>query len=208
MTLYNQFILTRTKPFNQENTETDTQWDYTVDGNNLVLRFDETRSKRDWLDNFDFLRVPYRNMKPRFRVHRGFLRKYKSIRSEIHAVITDNNIQRVQIYGFSQGGALATLAHEDIWFHFENLREGAENLTTYVFGSPRVVSWFAPAQRWHHLFRIENGNDPVTKIPFPFFGYKHVGTPLHFGHQKRWFLFRVNDHYPNSYSDSLKNSNT
>src|SRR6056297_400847 len=82
--LLSNFEKTREKPFRFINKETSTEWDYFIDEHRrLVLRFDETRSPMDWWQNFRFFRKPYRDMKNRFGVHKGFLLKYKSIRKAL-----------------------------------------------------------------------------------------------------------------------------
>lgn len=193
---------TRSKPFKQVNKETDTQWDYAIENGKLILRFDETRSPMDWWQNFRFLRKPYRDMKPKFRVHKGFIGKYKSIRSTLFGIIASSEYDRIEILGYSQGGALALLAHEDIWYHRPELRNN--KLITIVFGCPRVVSWFAPKDRWHNVIRIQNGNDIVSKVPFSFLGYKHVGVPVTIGPERKWWKLSINDHFPKSYRESME----
>lgn len=201
--LLNSFEKARKRPFNQENTETDTQWDYSIDeSGKLTLRFEESRSSIDWKLNFSFLRQPYRGMKPRFRVHSGFLKKYKSIRTTLFDVLAKSEYTTIEILGYSQGGALALLAHEDIWFHKPDFREG--KLFTITFATPKVFGWRAPKERWHGVVRIQNGNDAVTKIPFWFLGYKHVGTPINLGSKRVWWKISLKEHLPDSYKDTME----
>jgi len=106
--------------------------------------------------------VPYKNMKEKFLVHRGFLKAWKSVRDEIALLDFDT------IVGYSMGGALATFAHEDFRY-----RKGYQP-KTYVFGCPKVL--FLPSShvrnRFNSIERYANKEDVVAKLP-PFF--THVG---------------------------------
>ncbi len=129
---------------------------------NRVLYFQASAEESDWAFNFDFPAVPYKDMKEKFLVHRGFLKAWKSVRDEIALLDFDT------IVGFSMGGAMATFAHEDFRY-----RKGYQP-KTIVFGCPRVL--FLPSNhvlsRFSEIERFANKEDIVTKMP-PFF--THVG---------------------------------
>lgn len=201
--LEKDFELSRQKPFTFRNYDTDTEWDSAIDGDTLILRFQETLSSTDWVDNFSTMKKPYRGMKDSFRVHSGFIRKYKSIRGDLFREIErlKGQFSIIRILGYSQGGALSILVHEDIWY---NLPEYRESVYTTVFGCPRVVSWGAPKERWKNVIRIENGNDVVTKVPFRWMLFSHVGNRLLIGAEKRWWKLSIRDHFPKSYKESME----
>ena len=159
-------------PHKQVNKDTDTEWGYKVEDNTLYLSFQGSTSKEDWKQNFNFLKVPYKNMPKKFRVHKGFLIKWKSIEQDVLKLVT-KNITKVIIAGFSQGGAVSLLAHESIFFHFERLQN---NIFTYAFGTPRVFSWNVPKERFKNVTYIQYGGDIVTGVPFTLMGYKHVNN--------------------------------
>lgn len=197
-----KFLYTIKRPFLLENKETETQWDFEIFEDTLRIRFEYSVERLDWKQNFQFFKRlirPYQNMKQSFKVHGGFLLKYKSIQKEVLELVT-KNIKRIEIFGFSQGAALGILAHEDIWFNFPNLRN---NITTFVFGCPKVVSFKAPPERWKRVLRVENGNDIVTKVPFSFQGYKLVGNKLHIGEKRNIFKYKTVDHQINEYKKGL-----
>lgn len=156
--------------FNEVTKETDTQWGWEKKDTTLYLKFQGSVSTTDWLQNFDYAKTPYRDMPKKFRVHNGFLQKWKSIRKSVQEKITDD-VEKIVIIGFSQGGALALLCHEDLWFNFENLRD---KLETYALGTPRVFTWGAPRERFESVYYIQYKGDLVTGVPLWIMGYKHV----------------------------------
>jgi predicted lipase len=151
-----------------KNEKTDTEYYIKILDNVAFISFQGSTSKLDWKQNLDFLQVPYKRMPKKFRVHRGFLNKYKSVRNEIFQKI--EQVDSVKISGFSQGGALASLLHEDIAFNYPG-----KLLSTVIFSSPRVFSWFTPSNRFRNLLSIRLNRDIITILPFFLFGYKHVG---------------------------------
>jgi len=175
------------------NEKTDTQWAL-VKGERNVLVFPYTVSKLDWLQNFDFFKIPYKGMRRKWFAHRGFLNKYKSVRDDILESV--QGLDNLIVTGFSQGGALATLALEDILFNYPNI-------TVYgaSFGAPRSVGWLAPQKRWHNLIRYEVNGDPVTMLPPFIFGYKHVGHTVLLGAKRVIPLIK---YHTENYSKELK----
>ena len=141
----------------------------------------------DWKQNFDFLKTPYKEMPKRFRVHRGFLGKWKSVRDEVVRVVNEGKFERIVITGFSQGAALATLCHEELVFR-------GFDPVTWAFGSPRVFSWSVPKDRFKNLIRITYGGDMIPGLPFWIFGYRHVGKNTHVGKWPGWLKVRPDHH--------------
>jgi len=168
--------------FNENEPSTSTEWGWKCENDMLYLNFmgssnfkDSTgKLAQDWKQNFDFLQTPYRGMKDKFRVHRGFLKKWKSIQEAVLAKVTPN-IEHIVVTGFSQGAALALLCHEALWFNFPHLRF---NVLTYAFGCPRVFSWRTPKQRFLGVTHIQYRGDMITGLPFWLFGYKHIYNTL------------------------------
>jgi len=133
---------------------------YRLEGKTLYFQCSAEES--DWAFNLDFPAVPYKHMREKFLVHRGFLKAWRSVRDEISLLDFDT------IVGYSMGGALATLAHEDFRY-----RKGYQP-KTIVFGCPKVL--FMPSShvrsRFTEIERFANREDIVSKLP-PFF--THVG---------------------------------
>jgi len=125
----------------------------------------------DWRQNFDFLVKPYKHMEHTFFVHRGIYGKYREVRDEIYDKLKGLEDYEMFIYGFSLGGGLTYLAHEDYWFK-------GFNPTSYAFASPRIFSWWncgVLKKRFKNLTTVINRNDIVPKVPFRWMGYRHYG---------------------------------
>lgn len=173
-------------------TKTDTEWHWHLEPDgSLFIEFEGSTSKLDWLQNFRFLRVVYKDMPTVWRAHAGFVEKWHSIRDRFLEVVAEYGSHGVWLQGYSQGGALATLAHEDVWWHWPELRT---KLHTITYGAPRTVSWCAPDNRWIGLTAVWLGWDIVHQVPPWLFGYKHVGVVQHIGRKWVWPLLSVRDH--------------
>ena len=158
--------------WNYKNVDTDTEISFTEKDGTLYISFQGSRSFLDWLQNFMFGKTAYNEMEKKFFVHRGFIKKYKSVRK----VVLDRakDAKKVELRGFSQGAALATLAHEDISFHFLEPN-------TVVFGSPRVFSFWNKKileKKFKKLINVRNTRDLVTAVPFVIMGFRRYGQPI------------------------------
>ena len=78
----------------------------------------------------------------------------------------------IRVYGFSQGGAIAVLAHECIRYHMPD-----RLIVTKTWGAPRVVAFGGRIKsRFNGLIQIQNRGDIVPHLPPWVFGYSHVFT--------------------------------
>ena len=189
--------------WNHINAVSDTEWYSEIGGETLILSFQGSGSKLDWFQNFNFWVKPYHNMDKIFMVHSGFLKKYKSVRDEIIKLVcnSEDTIKIIEVYGFSQGAALATLCVEDMEYMFPE-----KSVSGIVYGSPRVVSFFGAKEfdSRINLLRVEAGNDAVTKLPPFLLFYKHVGTKLHIGEKKKRWKFSIKQHTGQYYKECSK----
>ena len=172
----------------------------------LVIVFRGSDSKKDWLTDFQFWKktVPYNNFSSKIRVHSGFLNAYKSksVRDKIHSLIT-KDIYKIQITGHSYGAGLATLCAVDLEYNFSYI-----DYEVILFGSPRVGNKAFKESYNKRVFktiRVENGNDIVTKIPFKFLGYRHIGTKLHIGNPQLFGIISFSEHELEKYYNKLLN---
>lgn len=188
---------------------TENDGDFAIErkGKNIWFFFQQSNSKIDWKNNFDFPVKPYKDMGVKWYCHRGFLRVWKSIEPYINEVLQDQSLEKVYIVGYSHGGAIATLCHEYVWFNRPDLREIIQG---YVFGSPRVLWGFRIKpelkERWKNLHMIRNGTDIVTHLPPKVFGFKDVNKVYQLepvAQEKHSRIKCVNYHYPENYYNSL-----
>lgn len=103
----------------------------------LRLFFQGSRSKTDWLLNFNFPVKAYKKQQNKLKYHAGWIKAYKSANDEIMSefVKEADTYQgyRIEIIGHSLGGALAVYAAEDF-----NFRTGKKPVLI-TFGAPKAV---------------------------------------------------------------------
>lgn len=136
----------------------------------LYIYFQGSNSITDWVENFMFTQKVYKE----FRVHKGFYRAYSQVRDLMLDVIYNGNYKNIIVVGYSHGGGLCQLAHEDIVYHFPQL-----NVHSYAFEAPRCLKVSKKYRdRWKDLTVIRNGSDIVTHCPPKIFGYTDLGTMI------------------------------
>jgi triacylglycerol lipase len=148
------------------------------DGVNVVaVAFPGTRTRDQWLEDFDGIGVP--NRFGSGIVHQGFQNQYAVLRPSLLAGLAQAaalcKSGLMWITGHSLGAALATLFSSDI-----QMVAGFQRLT-YTWAGPRVgwhnyASWFT--EWFGPLYRIVNEWDVVPHSPPAVNGYKHVGTEV------------------------------
>ena len=140
------------------------------EGETLYIYFQGSNSISDWVENFLFTKKLYKE----FKVHRGFYRAYSQVRDLMLNMVYCHDYKKIIVVGYSHGGALAQLAHEDVVYHFPNLE-----VKTYAFEAPRCLKVNKRyRERWKNLTMIKNGNDIVTHMPPKIFGYTDLGTTI------------------------------
>lgn len=167
-------------------------------GDTVRIFFEWSNGAIDWKHNFYFPAKPYRDMKDGWFCHRGFLKVWKSIEPEIMIDLWDPSIKKVEIVGYSHGGALAQLCYEYVKFNRPDVAvEG------YGFGAPRVFWGLARKsvkKRFEGFVVVRNGNDIVTHLPPVLFGFRHLGKVVKVGGAKGL----IEDHYPENYLKALE----
>ena len=158
--------------------------DYAYDrvDHHLILYFQDSDGALDWLRNLNFPAVAYRlENQSVLYVHRGFLNAWLSIMPRIEPLVTDEDVERITVVGYSHGAALAVLCHAYVWNVRPDLRE---DLIGYGFGAPRIIWGRIPPmirECWKNFTVIRNRSDIVTHVPPRIFGYRHVGKLLEIG---------------------------
>lgn len=182
---YNTLLEYGQRCYNANYIRVENSGDYAIerDGDTVYLLFQWSNGETDWLNNFDFPAKPYKDMGIEWKCHRGFLRVWKSIEPYIEKTVLDTTVKRFILIGYSHGAAIATLAHEYVWFHRPDLRDS--NLEGYGFGCPRCYWGFTMCdelhERWKNFYPIRNCQDLVTHVPFLFMGFRHVGNLICIG---------------------------
>lgn len=190
---------------------TDTQFKIIDEEDETIIVFSPSNSKADWKINFAYPKKPYKRMKVPFYAHGGFLDEWKTINDYfllfVHKRMTEENAYKpITIVGWSYGGAIATLCHEDFWYNFPYKRN---HLRLVTFGSPRVIGskYFKEvAERWEYAVLYANGSDIVTTLPPAWLGFKHVNEPFHIGKKKAFlgYLHPKKFHHIDAYVSSLE----
>ena len=158
------------------------------EGRALTIFFQGSNSITDWVRNFFFKRVPYKDIDVSFKAHAGFVAAWKEVQDIIVAKVTERleygaweyKWQSITIVGYSHGGALAGLCHECVWYWRPDLRESG--LSGFGFEAPRFYGGWAvkPAlrERWEKFTVVRTNSDIVTHCPPALFRYCHVGNML------------------------------
>lgn len=153
----------------------DTQYRLTIKDDVATLVFMGSVSWVDWISNFMFWKVPYRDMGVKWYAHAGFLDAWKAVKDEILEGL--HGCRCVQIFGYSRGAAIAVLAHE--WFAFNGYE-----VQSIVYGCPRALAFKGGSEvieRFRTLTVVNNRGDIVTMLPPKLFGYKDVGACIKLG---------------------------
>ena len=187
----------------KEYTEVENGGSFAVDhaGDALYIWFEHSHGLTDWLNNLNFIAMPYRDMQPVWQCHAGFLKVWKSVQPYLETQIVDPAVKRICTVGYSHGAALAVLCHEYVWFKRPDLRD---RICGYAFGCPRVLYGCVPpeiAVRWDAFFQIRNHGDVVTRLPPRLSGFCHVGVPVDIGMAGKYSA--VDAHRPESYLAEL-----
>lgn len=181
-----------------KHTENDGSYCVKRSGDNLILLFEKSNGKNDWKNNFDFPAKPYRDMKNLWFCHRGFLKVWKSIEPHISSYIMDESVKKIEIVGYSHGGAIAQLCYEYVKFNRPDV-----DVIGVGFGSPRVLWGFARKavkERFKGFYVIRNGKDIVTHLPPSLFGFHHACYVVKVGKSNGF----IKDHYKEEYQKALE----
>ncbi len=185
--------------------KTDIQCFLRINKSVATIVFRGSDSKKDWKTDLKFWKtaVPYGNYSSKIRVHAGFISAYKSphIRIRIQKYISSFDIQKVYITGHSYGAALAVLCAVDLEYNFPK-----KDYEVIVFGCPRVGNnAFKKSYnlRVFKTLRVENIGDIVTKVPFAFLGYRHIGSRLKIGKHSEILPLSMKKHNLQDYYSNI-----
>lgn len=176
-----------------------------IEGDTLYILFECSDGLEDWINNFDFPKEPYKDMKPKWYCHRGFLKVWKSIQDEVDMNVSEELKNRPELtnivcVGYSHGAALAVLATE----FFAYLYGDQIEVSGYGFGTPRVLWGIVPrevGERLKNFVSVRNIPDLVTHLPPVIFGFRNAGALIEIGEKGKYSC--IDAHRPESYIAEL-----
>lgn len=179
------------------------------DKTTLDLCFRGTANINDIFFNINIYPETY--FKKNIKIHRGFLKKYLSIRELIlnktNEIINNNNIQEIYMSGHSSGGAIANIASLDFVDIYPDIK-----INSITFGSPKLANKAFTEEynkKIKNSIRIVNKNDIIQYLPLPIL-YHHIHMPIILNNNKNYKLFTniynffLENHRTNSYISNLK----
>ena len=182
------------------NDDTDSQcMIYQDESNTLWVVYRASDSKTDWALNEAFSKaiVPFdRNPKEKLdRVHGGFFASFMGLRDQVSKIVAESYCDNINVVGFSQGSAVATLCALDLQYNFKE-----KNIVYVGFGCPRVGNEiykekFNKYIKEFYMFR--RGMDVVSHVPMLFLGFSEMMKPIRLGPWKPYLS--VFDHFPFRY---------
>ena len=161
-----------------EDDETDTRAVVCDGVEDVVVAFRGTADLRNWLTDLDA------RFKADFccRVHAGFSAALDGVQGRLLEAISDTP-KRVWLTGHSLGGALAML----FAWRIANLKSEILDSVAgiYTFGQPRVGDGgfrdCYDALLKERTFRVVDGEDFITRIPWLLGAYRHCGHEVFYG---------------------------
>lgn len=182
----------------------------------ILLIFQQSNGKRDWVNNFTFPHKIYKNQESKILAHKGFSRAYKSAND----IIMEQLLEKHYIYkdfdviigGWSHGGALTQLAVED--FNYRTRKEKGNpdsgvKATAITIGAPRVFYINKSTKAYlescvKYIYFIKYRYDIVGKCPPKILGFGDWGYKVTLGKagfKQFWELFNPNYAHCETYED-------
>lgn len=144
--------------------------------NYLCMAFRGTDQIADWLDNINV----FTEADGAGKFHRGFLRSVDDIWHDMWAhylTLFRDKPRPLFLTGHSLGGAMASIVAARL------TRQDQPFVSCYTFGQPRAMtletSELISVLAGKRMYRFQNNNDLVTRIPTRSMGYSHVGQFLY-----------------------------
>lgn len=181
----------------------------------LLILFPQTQNVTGWIKNFSAFARMYKKTHKSFLgfigklffVHAGFKDLWNDLESSLKKDIEKYFVKKINkdekavfenhiiISGYSQGGALATIA-------YDKLVNAGYNVAAITFGAPRtfIMPPLTTRKRFVNLHRFYVRGDIVTRVPF--FPFWHVGKGHGMG--KRCFFSNAVNHTITAYKNNIK----
>lgn len=142
----------------------------------------------------------YKKMPSVFYCHGGFLNVWKSIEPYLVEEISNPEVKKIEIVGYSHGAAIGLLCYEYCIFNRPDC-----DVQGVGFGCPRVFWGIVPKtvkERFKNYKVVRNGRDIVTHVPPALFGFRHISEVVEIGQGES--KGAINDHRSENYLLHLK----
>lgn len=127
----------RNEPDYEKDSTLDADWQVWVEDSILKVRFEGTKSVKDFLVDFCFFTSKVEAFDGAdWKVHKGFKDAYYSVRDKVLDKVynlMEGHDYDILVEGHSLGGAMAIIAAEDIGWHFK------KKVTLVTWGAPRPI---------------------------------------------------------------------
>lgn len=104
----------------------------------IYLLFAGSNSDIDWRIDFNFPVKPYKRQITCLRIHRGFVKAWKSandkIMEELRDITLANPEYEIFVCGWSYGGAMSILAGEDFYYRY------GKKIRLITYGAPKIIA--------------------------------------------------------------------
>lgn len=179
---------------------------YTDNQGTLVIGFGPTMDFKDWIIDFQIGKATTLIKNRWIKAHKGFLMEYLTENFKVHEYIKSGVYSNTIITGFSKGAAHGTLCHLDLRLTYPNLK-----IETQVFATPRVFSCRTTEEVKDQFLnteiasfkRVNLSRDVVSRVPYKWWGYDHVGEEEIIGSPKKWFFPDFSVHSPEVYLNKV-----
>lgn len=144
-----------------------------------------SNEKRDWLTNFFATSKEVLDG----RVHSGYY--YAALNMLLANIMSDEFMEckKIFIAGYSMGGGIAEVMG---YLYSGDMRQVCVvNLDGAKVVNKRLARHISKMDNLH-IYKIENGNSPVHKVPFNFVT---SGEVIHIGEREKWWKISVMDHH-------------
>jgi len=155
----------------------------------IIVTFPGTRKNihglKDLDCDFDLKPTETKFFGSKFKIHRGFLDRYKILRNEIITTINQlgDGSKPLILTGHSLGGVLAILTSLEM-----NLTYGTDSRAHKVvsFGTPKFCCSKLARNLSSNVIRVSNKNDPMVHI-IPYEDFEYIGDEIEIvGYDKTW----------------------
>lgn len=156
-----------------------------------------SQSCLDWLINFIFLPVAFKNMEEPFHFALGYKLAFRSIFNDVMRDL--EGAEKIMIGGYSYGGPLAEAIHEAVWF---NLGFQPDTFSFGGSGSWKGISDNVMMERFSKVTSISVRGDLVFNAT-SILGHQHVGQVIELGPSSNRLHWK--HHRQEEYQQYLKN---